>query len=163
MSAAAAAAKAGSQTAAPARLLPLLREVNDLKRIRSAGRSSSIADRLFAAAWSRLVAGEDAARLAMATTAGALAATRLGDRDPATLRQAGIGAREVEAIRQRALAAVAEGLDPGLRAKLAAALDAPGRGGPLPGFVRRLAEQPPRRRHLPRPAAHRAGAAGKPR
>jgi 5'-deoxynucleotidase YfbR-like HD superfamily hydrolase len=143
-----AAAAAGAATgprrgaAAPAHLLPLLREINDLKRVRSAGRPSSIADRLFAEAWSRLVAGEDAARLAMALTAGALTATRLGDLDPPTLRQAGIGAEEVSAIRQRALAAVAEGLDAGLRVKLAAALDAPRRSGPLPGFVRRLAEQP---------------------
>ena len=144
MSAAAAAgmATAGSRGAAPAYLLPLLREINDLKRIRSAGRRSSIADRLFARAWARLVAGGDASRLAMATTAGALAATRLGDLDPPLLRQAGVGADEVSAIRQRALAAVADGLDAVLQAELAAALDAPGREGPLPGFVQRLAEQP---------------------
>ena len=142
-----AAAVAGAEAAprgatAPAHLLPLLRETNDLKRIRSAGRPASIAERLFATAWARLVAGEDAAHLAMATTAGALAATRLGDLDPPLLRRAGVGAEAVSAIRQRALAAVAEGLDAGLRVKLAAALDAPGREGPLPGFVPRLAEQP---------------------
>ena len=139
---AAAAGMADPRAAAPARLLPLLREINDLKRIRSAGRPSSIADRLFAAAWARLAAGEDATRLAVATTAGALAATRLGDLDPPLLRRAGIGAEEVASIRQRALAETAAGLDPALRAKLAAALDAPGREGPLPGFVARLAEQP---------------------
>ena len=64
MSAAAAGTAAGSRGAAPAHLLPLLREINDLKRIRSAGRPSSIADRVFATAWSRLVAGEDAVRKA---------------------------------------------------------------------------------------------------
>jgi 5'-deoxynucleotidase YfbR-like HD superfamily hydrolase len=144
MSAAAgtAAGARAAAAAAPAHLLPLLREINDLKRVRSAGRPSSIADRLFAAAWSRLVAGEEAGRVCMATTAGALAATRLGDLDPPLLRQAGIGAEEVSAIRQRALAAVAEGLGGGLRAKLAAALDAPGRAGRPPPFVQRLAEQP---------------------
>lgn len=142
MSAAAAGVPSHSPGEAPAHLLPLLREINDLKRIRSAGRPSSIADRLFASAWSRLVGGEDAARVAMATTAGALAATRLGDLDLSLLRRAGIGAEEVSAIRQRALASVAEGLDGGLRAKLAAALDAPGREGEPPPFVRRLAEQP---------------------
>ena len=142
MSAAATAGALPSPGAAPAHLLPLLREINDLKRIRSAGRPSSIADRLFASAWSRLVGGEDAARVTMATTAGALAATRLGDLDPPLLRRAGIGTEEVSAIRQRALAAVAEGLDGGLRAKLAAALDAPGRQGAPPPFVQRLAEQP---------------------
>ncbi|MBD0271197.1 MAG: HD domain-containing protein [Acetobacteraceae bacterium] len=123
-------------------MLPLLREINDLKRIRSAGRASSIADRLFASAWSRLAAGEDAAHVAMATTAGALAAARLGDLDPPLLRQAGIAAEEVSAIRRRALAEVADGLGGGLRAKLAAALDSPGRDGRAPPFVRRLAEQP---------------------
>lgn len=133
---------ASDRAAAPAHLLPLLREINDLKRIRSAGRPSSVADRLFAAAWARLAAGEDTGRVAMAITAGALAATRLGDLDPPLLRRAGIGAAEVEAIRQRALASVAEGLEGGLRAKLAAALDAPGRDGPLPAFVGQLAEQP---------------------
>ena len=142
MSAAAAGTAAGSRGAAPAHLLPLLREINDLKRIRSAGRPSSIADRLFATAWSRLVAGEGAVRTAMATTAAALAATRLGDLDPPLLRQAGIGAEDVAAIRQRALAQTASGLDASLRTKLAAALDAPGREGPPPGFVARLAEQP---------------------
>jgi 5'-deoxynucleotidase YfbR-like HD superfamily hydrolase len=141
--AAAAVAAAGPrEAAAPAHLLPLLREINDLKRIRSAGRPSSIADRLFVTAWARLAAGEDATRLALATTAGALAATRLGDLDPPTLRRAGVGAEEVAAIRRRALAQTAEGLDAGLRAKLAAALGAPGREGTLPGFVRQLAEQP---------------------
>ena len=74
MSAAAAARVPPSAGPAPAHLLPLLREINDLKRIRSAGRASSIADRLFASAWSRLAAGEDAAHVAMATTAGASAA-----------------------------------------------------------------------------------------
>ena len=136
------AAASARAAAAPAHLLPLLREINDLKRVRSAGRPSSIADRLFAAAWSRLAGGEDAGRVAMWTTAGALAATRLGDLDPPLLRQAGIGADEASAVRQRALAAVAEGLDGGLRAKLAVALDAPGREGSLPPFVRKLAEQP---------------------
>jgi 5'-deoxynucleotidase YfbR-like HD superfamily hydrolase len=129
--------------AAPAHLLPLLREANDLKRIRSAGRAGSIAERLFAEAWSRLAAGEDAARLAAATTAGALAATRLGDLDPPALRRAGVGAQDVAAIRARALAQTAAGLDPALRTRLAAALDAPARGGgPLPAFVARLAAQP---------------------
>ncbi|GAA0571303.1 hypothetical protein GCM10009416_07380 [Craurococcus roseus] len=142
MSAAAAAGASPAPGAAPAYLLPLLREINDLKRVRSAGRPASIADRLFASAWSRLVAGEDVARVAMATTAGALAANRLGDLDPPLLRQAGIGAEEVSVIRQRALAAVAEGLDGGLRAKLSAALDAPAREGRPPVFVQRLAEQP---------------------
>jgi 5'-deoxynucleotidase YfbR-like HD superfamily hydrolase len=145
MSAAATAASiaAGARGAAPAHLLPLLREVNDLKRIRSAGRPSSIADRLFAAAWSRLAAGEDAERVSSATTAGALAATRLGDLDPPLLRRAGLDANEIAAIRQRALAETASGLDPKLRAKLAAALDSPSReGGDAPGFVARLAAQP---------------------
>ena len=48
---------------APAELRELFVELNDLKRVRSAGRPSSIADRLFATAWSRLAAGEGAPRV----------------------------------------------------------------------------------------------------
>lgn len=135
-------AAAPRDAALPAGLLPLLREVNDLKRIRSAGRPASIAERLFAEAWSRLAGGEDATRLAMAITAAALAATRLGGLDPQLLRRAGIAAAETAAIRQRALAQIASGLDAGLRTPLVEALDAPGPEGAAPGFVRQLAEQP---------------------
>ncbi|RZK37537.1 MAG: hypothetical protein EOO57_05390, partial [Hymenobacter sp.] len=39
-------------------LLPLLRELNDLKRVRVAGREGSLAEQLFGGAWVALVAGE---------------------------------------------------------------------------------------------------------
>ena len=42
---------------APPDLLPLLRMLGDLKRIRSAGHDGSIAARLFAAAWAGVAAG----------------------------------------------------------------------------------------------------------
>jgi hypothetical protein len=41
-------------------LLPLLREIGDSKRVTSAGRRGSIAERLFRRAWSSLLAGQSA-------------------------------------------------------------------------------------------------------
>ena len=62
-------------------LTPLFGELGDLKRITSAGRSGSIAVRLFAAGWGALIAGQAAGEVALAVTARAAAAARLGDLD----------------------------------------------------------------------------------
>ena len=59
--------------------LPLLRAIGELKRVRSANQRGSIAERLFAQAWRRLVAGEDMDSVARDITARALVATQLGD------------------------------------------------------------------------------------
>ena len=71
-------------------LLPLLRELGDLKRITSAGRPGSIAERAFRAAWAALAAGQDRQEVALAVAGRALAAARLGDLDAATLAELGL-------------------------------------------------------------------------
>ncbi|MFL1461585.1 hypothetical protein ACI6QG_05235 [Roseococcus sp. DSY-14] len=124
----------------PADLLPLVRELGDLKRVRSAGRAGSVAQRLFAAAWGALAAGQGVEEVARATTAAALAAARLGDLDAAAMAAVGIPGAEAQAILRAAVAEVSGPLDPALRGWLAAppalAQNAP------PPFVARLAAQP---------------------
>ncbi|MFC7736990.1 HD domain-containing protein [Roseomonas sp. GCM10028921] len=127
--------------APPARILGLLRELGELKRIRSAEREGSIADRLFASAWSALCGGQALEEAWRATTASALAATRLGDIDRAVLAEVGVTGGEAEAILSRAVDEAAEEVEPALRAALGDAPQIPA-GVPAPGFVPRLARQP---------------------
>ncbi len=124
-------------------MLPLLREVGELKRIYSAGKHGSIATRLFAGGWSALVSGASAGDVALKITALALAATRMGDLDAAKLGELGLSTTRSTEIQLAAVNEVAASLDPGLVAALGAALaenaeiiDAP------PAFVAQLAEQP---------------------
>ena len=125
----------------PAPLLSLLRELGELKRVRSAARPGTIAERLFADGWSRLLAGalpEDAMR---GNVAAALTATRLGDIDAATLRTLDVAEDTIAPILARALAEITAVIDPALAARLSGPhLDPP--AVPLPDFVARLARQP---------------------
>ena len=82
--------------------LPLLRELGDLKRIHSAERDGSIAERLFARGWAALAAGEAPAVVMRRTVAAALAAARLGDLDRATLAELGLSDAEVRGVLERA-------------------------------------------------------------
>ena len=128
-----------------AALLPLLREVGDLKRVTSAGRSGSIAERAFKRAWASLMAGEPAEDVALATTAGCLAATRLGDLDALSLEELGVPFADSVAMQQAAVDDVAARLGPGLRDMLLAACNrvpAFESSGDGPAFVAALAEQP---------------------
>ena len=123
-------------------ILPLFRELGDLKRIRSADRDGSIAERLFADGWAALSAGARASDVMERTVAAALAAARLGDLDLAKLRMLGLDDGAV-AVLECSFDEVAGDLDPALAARLRAAL---ARGapdpGPVPDFVGRLARQP---------------------
>ncbi len=122
-------------------ILPLLRELGDLKRIHSAARPGSIAERLFVDGWAALAAGLPAREVMLRVTAAALAAARLGDLDLATLEALG-GGSGVAAL-QRSFDAVAGSLDPALRDTLRAALQAGAPcGAAAPGFAGRLARQP---------------------
>lgn len=126
---------------APPALMPLLRMLGDLKRIRSAGHMGSIAARLFAAAWAGVAAGVPVADVARRTVADALAATQLGDLDAVVLQTAGIPSEEVRRIRAEAVAVAAAPIDAGLQQWLLEARPAPSAGLP-PAFVARLAAQP---------------------
>ncbi|WP_458096389.1 hypothetical protein [Roseomonas sp. WA12] len=124
----------------PARLLEPFRELGELKRIRSAGHEGSIADRLFAAGWGALVGGQDVSAVMRATTAAALAATRLGDIDRDVLAAIGVTGGDADDVIGRAVEEAA--------AELPAEVGALLRGGPrlapgaVPGFVAKLARQP---------------------
>ncbi len=91
--------------ASPA-LVPLLRELGDLKRIRSAGAPGSVAERRFRAAWGALVAGGDPGAVMEAVTASCLAAARLGDLDGPTLRDLGLTDPESVMVLEEALETV---------------------------------------------------------
>lgn len=106
-------------------LLPLLRELGDLKRIRSAGRDGSIATRLFEAAWSAWLAGEAMDEIAMRAMAQGLAATRLGDLDHPKLQQLGLSDAECDTVLKGAVAEVAGTLDSGFVKALDQVLDHP--------------------------------------
>ncbi len=125
----------------PPALMPLLRGLEDLKRIRSAGRSGSIAERLFAEAWAGLVAGAEPAAVARHAVRRALAAMVLGDLDIGLLGEVGVPAEAAASIVHDAAAEAAAPLDAELRDWLLDAPRAPG-AGPVPPFVARLAAQP---------------------
>ena len=121
----------------------MLRELGDLKRIRSAGRAGSTAQRLFARAWAGLTAGDDLRTVMLRTTAAAVAAARLGDLDRNCLIELGMTHAEAEVVLRRAFDEVAGLVAPGFAGDLRGALSmgAPEAGTPQP-FVVRLSAQP---------------------
>ena len=127
---------------APPTLLPLLNALGHLKRIRSAGRVGSIAERLFAAAWSRLVDGEQEAEVANGIVADALVATRLGDIDTQVLAAVGIPYAESLQIRRGATEVACGSIDGLLRTRLLDASTTRLTDTAPPSFVARLAAQP---------------------
>ena len=128
---------------APIQLNGLFREIGDLKRIRSAGREGSVAERGFRSAWRDLVAGDPAEAVMRRSVAAALAAVRLGDLDGPKLRELGLSEGEAKTVLQRGFDAVASALDPALASQLRAYLTCePRPGGPAPAFVEDLARQP---------------------
>ncbi len=126
---------------APKALLPLLRDLGNIKRIRSAGSIGSISERIFADAWWRIANGENTAETARGTTLEALIATRLGDLSPTVLQSAGIPQIEVQHIRRRAAEDATAVLEPALRDWLLESAPKPICQAP-PAFVTRLAAQP---------------------
>ena len=91
-------------------LLPLFRQLNDLKRLRVAAKSDSIAEGLFGRSWSRLVAGESLENVALSETADAVVAARLAGINAQILADGGIQAGARLEILERAFDSVAEAL-----------------------------------------------------
>ena len=137
MSAVAAAAgvedDAGQGRRAPPALMPLVRELCDLKRVRSAGRAGSIAERLFARAWALLAEGRDEA---------AVAAARLGDLSFETLQALGLSAEDARAILRASFDEVSEPIAVPLRSDLRPALGTVLDFEGAPPFVAALEAQP---------------------
>lgn len=124
-------------------LVPLFREICDLKRIYVAHSSGSIAERGFRRAWARLVAGEPASVVALSETAACLAAVRLGGLDAAVLASVGLDRAQRRQVLVEALSQHQGVVAPDLNARLKASLDEePDVGDATPPFVEALARQP---------------------
>ena len=123
-------------------LRDLFGELGDLKRIRSAGRDGSSAERGFRRAWDALVAGADVGRVMRATVAASLAAARLGDLDASKLSELGLGDVATRDTLRRAFDDVSTPLDRTLVRDLLTGLDDVLPSGPTPAFVELLAAQP---------------------
>jgi hypothetical protein len=145
--------QASVNTSAPARpealvelaaVLPLLRELNDLKRVQVAGREGSLAEQLFGRAWGALVAGETPATVALREAARALIGVRLPGYDVALLGSLGLAEEEANQVLQQALHDAGQPLDTDLVTQLAQATSAPADlvAGRQPAFVAQLAQQP---------------------
>lgn len=127
-----------------ASLLPLLRELGDLKRTTSAGRPGSIATRLFRQAWGQLVAGQEVDAVAMGTTARALAAARLGDLDRGKLAALGVDRKRITKILRASVREFAGVIPDGLLKRLVSTVGHENirKDADLPAFVEQLADQP---------------------
>ncbi len=126
-----------------AALIPLLREINDLKRVRAAGIDGTLAARAFRRSWGRLVAGDSPVTVALRETALAVAGCRLGGIDRTMLTRAGLSDGEATEVLQSAFDAVAEPLDPLLAATLRDHLSEPEpAAAEAPAFVHDLERQP---------------------
>lgn len=133
-----------TEPAAPVAMRELLVELGDLKRVRSAGRAGSIAERLFAQGWAALTGGAAPETVAFDITAKALAAARLCDLDTAFLAAAGLDEAQAADILVAGLDAVSGPVEADLRDRLRACLREPAAlsSGPVPAFVGALAQQP---------------------
>ena len=134
------------QASGLATLLPLFRELNNLKRIHASGKTGSWAERAFVRAWARLVAGEDCRALALQETARAVAATLLAGIDAEVLAGGGVPQAARREIFARAFDAASAPLAPDFAAALRETLDPEPSADPPPGrvptFVPLLAGQP---------------------
>ncbi len=127
-------------------LRPLLRELNDLKRIRVCGSTLSLAAMGFERSWRMLLAGDDLEVGASREAANALAAVRLGGIDQAVLSRAGLDTEAILEVLRRSFDAVSGPLELNLSSSLRSTLN----GDPsdvavdveLPRFVKALTDQP---------------------
>ncbi len=131
-----------------ARLRPLLGEINDTKRIRTADHPASLAHLAFGRSWRLLLAGRDPAEVALLEMARALIAARLGGVDAATLAGAGLETAEIRAIFEAAIDTLADRMGPEIlgpiRASAAALAADPVSfiDANVPDFVGKLGRQP---------------------
>lgn len=125
-----------------ASLAALAAELGDLKRLRDASSPESLASRMFRRSWAALVAGQSIETVALASTAAAVAACRLGGIDRAVLETAGIAAEDAAIIIARGFDEMAPPLDSNLALSLRAELATPLSAGTAPGFAEALIRQP---------------------
>ena len=130
-------------------IVPLLREVGDLKRVTAASLApgQSVAARMFLRGWARIVHGEDVEAVAYESLASGVAAARLGALDGERLRALGLSGDEARGVLLRALDELSGPLDDALAARLREAVPvADGADGAdeagAPPFAHALARQP---------------------
>ena len=133
---------AAAQESELSALLPLLRELGDLKRIRVAGRSGSLAEQAFRRAWAAVASGEGVEDMAIRESAAAVAAARLGGYDAAFLREREISGDDVQKILQRSFREVASGVNRTLRSRLEDTLGDRVPPAEPPRWVAQLNDQP---------------------
>lgn len=107
-----------SQAAQIAALVPLFREIGNLKRIRAADSSDSFAAHLFRRAWREIVGGTDARTVAVKTAVAATVGANLGAIDRKVLRETELNETEIETVLRRAFDAVAAPVNAELRNEL---------------------------------------------
>ena len=101
-----------------ANVIPLCREIGNLKRIRAANANDSLAARMFARAWEKIIGGEAIRSVAVSTVAEAVVAANLGAIDAAVLKRGGLTDGDCELILRRAFDAVAAPIDEDFRVEL---------------------------------------------
>ena len=127
-----------------AALVPLFREIGNLKRLRAANLKNSFAARLFESAWRRMIGGEDIRAVAVSTAGGALAAANLGAIDAEVLQTAGLEQDEIETILRRAFESVVVPVNADLRGEISRSIDGKSNSDKTaqPHFVELLTRQP---------------------
>ncbi len=120
------------------------RDLAELKRMRDASTTDSVAERLFRQAWARLAGGEAASAVWPSVVAQALVATRLAGIDAGLLAALEVDPAARRGILGRAFDDAAAALDAArlgpVRDQLDARADA--HGGAVPGFAAALIRQP---------------------
>lgn len=124
------------------RLRPLLQEIGDAKRVRTASAPGSLAEQAFARAWARLVEGEDAEQVALSETAAAVARARLAGIDGPVLQRAGLTPAQALDVVRRGYDEVAPAVPAGVRDRLRDALPRVRAAGEPPALVPALNAQP---------------------
>ena len=117
-------------------------ELGDLKRLRDATSSDSLATRLFRRCWGSLVAGQPIHEVALVGTGSAVAACRLGGIDRSVLEMAGLTSDEAGAVMVRGLDEMGGSIDAALVAQLRQHLSIPLWSGSVPAFAEALIRQP---------------------
>lgn len=138
------AAKDGAAKDGLAELVPLLTEVNDLKRIRTADAEATLSERSFLRSWAALLSGENPERVARREAARSVASARLGGMDEAVLTRAGLSEDEARSVIRRGFDAISDALPEPLRTDIREELGAEEAEefGALPYFAEALARQP---------------------
>ncbi|MGB3739306.1 MAG: hypothetical protein WA948_08135, partial [Pontixanthobacter sp.] len=127
----------------PTDVLPLLRELGDLKRIRSAARDGTIATRLFESGWAAWLSGESRDDIAYRAMAAAVVAARMGDLDYDKLGELGLSDAKRRSAMTAAMDEIAASLDRDLIETMKAQIANPlPPAGDLPHALTLLRDQP---------------------